>query len=113
MTRLGLTVGAAHLALGAAFVAAPDRALGVVHTRADRALSVTVRVLGVRHLLEATVAGRARSRWAIVAAGVDAVHATSMLALAALGAPHRRPALVSAGLAGAMTALELAEARAA
>jgi hypothetical protein len=111
MTRLGLACGAAHLALGAAFVAAPDRALGLVHARTDRALSIAVRVLGARHLLEATVAGRARSRWAGVAAGVDALHAASMLGIAAAGPRRRRPALVSAGLAGAMTALEVAEAR--
>ncbi len=100
---------ALHVVLGVAFVGAGGRiadAAGV--PRAGWVL----RVLGVRHLIEAPLAGRRSRRWALLACGVDGLHASSMLALAWARPGARQAALVDAGVAGVLSAGELAEARA-
>jgi hypothetical protein len=71
---------------------------------------VAVRVLGARHVLEAAVMAaeheRRPPRWMI---GVDAAHAASMLALAALSPRLRRDALASAASASVLIGLSLGE----
>ncbi|MDQ6709654.1 MAG: hypothetical protein M3Z11_03755, partial [Candidatus Dormibacteraeota bacterium] len=55
------------------------------HERVDRPARVVARVLGLRHLTEAAVTGRRNSSTLIRAGAiVDAIHATTFAALAAL-----------------------------
>jgi len=57
---------------------------------------VLVRVLGARHLVQGVWQGIAPSRGRRLFLWVDLIHSASMLALAGLDRPRRRPALVSA-----------------
>jgi hypothetical protein len=62
-----------------------------------------VRVLGARHLAQAAAGGADPGRTATrLGATVDALHAASMLALAAADRRWRRAALTSASVAGAL-----------
>jgi hypothetical protein len=65
-------------------------------------------VLGARHLAQGAyqMARPGRHRKALM--GVDVVHALSMVALAAVNPPRRRPALVSAAAAVAAATLTAA-----
>jgi hypothetical protein len=71
---------------------------------------VAVRILGARHLIEAGVMAAEHDagppRWMI---GIDAVHATSMLLLAAVSPRLRRAALASAASASVLIGLSLRE----
>jgi hypothetical protein len=74
----------------------------------SRGVREATRILGARHVIEAVVLSRdnnARARRWIT--GIDAVHALSMLGLAALSPRLRRDALLSAGSATALAALSL------
>jgi hypothetical protein len=93
---------------GAALVLSPSVPLRLATGRApDRRTIAVVRVLGLRQVAQAALAAvsaarpAAARRAATVGAAVDAVHAASMLALAAWAPARRREALVDAGLAGA------------
>ncbi len=85
----------------------PLRAGGGLDTRGLRQVT---RLLGARHLIETVVLARAHDarpgRWI---ARIDALHALSMLALAALSPRLRRDALLSATSASALVALSAAE----
>jgi hypothetical protein len=87
-------------------------AIGLSHLLAPPAQSLRVAVvlLGMRHLAEAPLAGRRSRRWALVAAGVDGLHATSMFALAALRPGLRRAGVVDGTVATTLAVAELAEA---
>jgi hypothetical protein len=94
-----------RLLLGSLLLAAPrpvldrlsDRPVGVGERRAAR-------LLGARHLVEgAIVARHPGRRWLLAAAAVDATHALSMIAIAAIRPEHRRLATASA-LAATATA---------
>ena len=88
---------AARLALGALTLAGPGLAVRLTGARDGVGVRRTVRVLGVRYVVQA-VGGRWLHRaWVPeVDAAVDVVHALSMLGLAGLAPRHRRLALVSA-----------------
>jgi hypothetical protein len=95
---------AVRLLYGSVLLLAPGAVLHELpHGRVDwRALAVA-RVLGARHLLQAAVVGHGSERWLRAGAVVDAGHAATMVALAALR-PERRAlaganALVAASLA--------------
>ena len=60
-----------------------------------------VRVLGLRHLLQGIAQTVWPWRWARLWVAVDATHAATMLPLAVVGGPSRRPALLSAVVAAA------------
>ena len=94
----------ARIAWGALLLALPQRVLPEGPDPAPAYVLGAVRVLGVRHLLEGAVlvrhARRAPPRWSIA---VDALHALSMIALAAA-----RPALRRDALGSAASALTLA-----
>ena len=62
-----------------------------------------MRVLGLRHLVQATVVG-GRGRRVRSGALVDLIHGTSMLLLACIDTQRRRAALVDAGVAFAFAA---------
>jgi hypothetical protein len=97
-------------AWGAVLFFAPGLPLqegGGLDTRVVRRV---VRILGARHLIEAVVLARAHDgrprRWI---ARIDAVHALSMLGLAAVNPVLRRDATLSAASAGVLVALSAAE----
>ncbi len=74
----------------------------------DRPLRVGARVLGLRHLgqtLALVLRPDLAARWG---AGIDAVHAMSMLGLAVVGSKRRRPELVSAGVSFGLGMLSFA-----
>lgn len=69
---------------------------------------LAVVVLGLRHLAQGGVQLVAPDRFQRVFVGVDALHALSMVGLAAVDAGRRRPALVSGGAAVVTAALAVA-----
>lgn len=87
-------------AWGLVVILRPGPVLSAVDTGGDRAMVVVGRVLGARHLTQAVLSG-ARPSPEVLAMGVwvDAVHALTALALAALS-----PSRTAAGLADAVGA---------
>jgi hypothetical protein len=86
-------------AAGLAMLSVSEHRCARLGYRDPGAVSVAARVLGARHLVEAVVlarSGTARTRGTF--AVVDATHAASMIALAAVRPDQRRPALASAAL---------------
>jgi hypothetical protein len=103
------TVLVARAAWGAGCLAAPaavGRGLGLAP--GDRRARLLLRVLGARDLGQAVLAATAPPPVLLrLGAGVDALHAASMYALAAVSRDYRRPALTSAAIATAWTAASL------
>ena len=99
------TVAAAQVATGALAAARPDAVLGLVDRHRAGPPAWLVRVLGGRMVLQG-VAEIALDDPSVLVGGalVDATHAASMLATAAVSPRFRRPALVSAAVAGASAA---------
>ena len=98
---------------GALLLLAPTGALAAL-TRTpidDRARTVG-RVLGIRELLQAELIRRHPTRgWQLAGAGVDAMHAVSMLALAGVDRGRRRLALHNAATATALALASVATTR--
>ncbi|MGI8726846.1 MAG: hypothetical protein ACR2K6_04110 [Solirubrobacterales bacterium] len=99
-------------AFGALLLCFPDFMLREVpHRKIDHPADVVARILGLRHLIEAAVLGRRRSRtWVLLAVAVDVIHAATAFGLAAVDDRHRRVALsngVSAILLAIWGAFEL------
>ena len=86
---------------GAGLLASPQHTLGPISGGLDERASLVARVLGARHLLQALVLAHAGRRGLQVGIATDVLHATSMVALAALDPSHRRACLTDAGLAAA------------
>jgi hypothetical protein len=101
-----------HALLGTALLAFP----GVVARRVgwsggDRAGTLAVRLLGIRHLGQAVALCLWPGRSAFRLGGtVDVLHAASMAALAAVAGPRRRAALASMLAAGTLAAVQFTEA---
>jgi hypothetical protein len=89
---------------GTILLVAPDAVLRrVAGGRADAPVRRVTRVLGARNLAEALVLrSHGTRRWLLAASTVDAVHATSMVALALADPRRRRVALASALVASLM-----------
>ncbi len=101
LARRGRVLAGARGAYGLLLVVAPGRSPEVgLAGDLDPLVPPVVRALGARHLVQSAVTGVDPSgtvlRWG---AGVDVLHAASMVALAAVSPRHRRPALVSAASA--------------
>lgn len=87
-------------AWGLAMLIAPERAMSAVGTGGDRTMVVVGRILGARHLTQAVLSGvRPSPETLAMGVWVDAVHALSALALAAVS-----PSRTAAGLADAVAA---------
>lgn len=100
----------ARLALGALALARPGLPVRATGSRDGAAVRRTVRVLGVRYVVQSLGGRRLHRAWVPEAdAAVDLVHAASMLGLARLAPRHRRLALVSAALATAFAVVDLRE----
>ncbi|MDQ0147758.1 hypothetical protein [Pseudarthrobacter niigatensis] len=97
-------------AYGTAEFLAPGAAESFLTGRSSDAHARTfIRVLGARHLLQAASitafgGGAALHR---ISAGVDALHALTMLVLAAVDRPRRYPAVANAAIALALATGEL------
>ncbi len=104
---------AAHVLWGAALLSAPRTILGdLPYCRLDRPARAVARVLGARHLAEAVVTGRGRSRGLILAgAAVDAIHAVTFAALASLRPGRRKLALTNVTTASAFALAGVVEYR--
>ena len=107
---LPTAVRLAHGGLALTFLCATGPVARAVRDRPGRVLRGAVVVLGVRHLAEVPLAGRRSRRWALLAAGVDGLHATSMIGVAALRPGLRQAAVVDGAVAATLAAAELAEA---
>jgi hypothetical protein len=94
-------LAALRAAWGAALLISPAAVAAKVTGPPDRRVRAVARLLGARHVLQAAVTS-AEPTAAVVVAGVlaDALHALSMVAVAAVDRGHRRVALVDAGIAG-------------
>jgi hypothetical protein len=104
-------IGVANTALGAVLLSQPravaDAAAGGVPPGPG-----WVRLLGARYLVQgAAQASLPRAELLELSVVVDALHAASMVGLAALRAEYRRPALISAAVATGSAAVTWAQAR--
>ncbi len=86
---------------GAFLLVAPGRLLGTGSDGVPGWASPVARVLGARHLAQAAVLA-ARPRLADAGALVDAAHASTDVACAALRPDMRTPTLLDAGVATAL-----------
>ncbi len=106
-------VDVARLGLGAAALARPGLFLRLTKGASDRvgrAERVTVRILGVRYILQSGTGLASGRPWVRDAdAAIDLVHAATMVALAAIAPTHRRLALLSAATAIGFAAADLRE----
>jgi hypothetical protein len=95
-----------HATNGTLLLLSPPFLTRAISTTEHEATTVAfVRLLGARHLLQAAVLSRRRSRsWAIASAIVDATHGATMIALAVRKPDRRRLAAASALAAIALAA---------
>ncbi len=109
MNRLLFAVRGAY---GLALVLAPSRAMStVVGAPIDQRALVAARVLGVRELVQAELVRRHPSRATqLSGAGVDALHAASMFALAAADRGRRRLAMHNGATATVLALVSFAAA---
>ncbi|MBT0773412.1 hypothetical protein KIH74_30985 [Kineosporia sp. J2-2] len=98
-------IALAGAAFGAALLLRPAGVIRAVGADpATPGLLPAARVLGARHLAQAAAVGLrpgAPAGWAVL---IDTLHAASMIGLAAVAPGHRRAALASAAVAGALGA---------
>jgi hypothetical protein len=106
MSRLS----ALHGLYGTALLLAPGLLLRGVGDPDDRLARLAARALGARHLGQAALLAASGRRAIRFGAAVDGLHAASMLGLGLAVPPHRRAAMASGAVAGALAALELTEA---
>jgi len=93
---------------GIALVAAPQQVLrGIHHSPVDRPSVQVLRVLGVRHLLQAGAVSMGRTpRVLLLASVVDVSHWLTAVALAVFGGPYARAGAVETAVAGAWSVAE-------
>ncbi|RDH75527.1 hypothetical protein DVS77_26380 [Mycolicibacterium moriokaense] len=92
----------ARAAWGLALLVAPATTLGLVHgLTVDKRSRAVARILGARHLTQATLSG-VRPSPEVLAMGVwvDAVHAATAVGLAVLDTSRARAGLTDAAIAG-------------
>jgi hypothetical protein len=107
-----LLVGGLTAAGGVVLLLRPGEVASLLGDRADRPIDDVIRLLGARYLGQGTVVLAHPSRTVLRGAAlVDALHAASMIALAASPFGHRRAALVSAAAGLAAAASEHAASR--
>jgi hypothetical protein len=99
---------ALHGLVGGVLLLAPGGVLRRIGDPAGRGTRVAARILGARHLAQATLMQLRPDRTAVtLGAATDSLHCASMLAAALLSRRHRRVALAAGLVAGALTTLEL------
>jgi hypothetical protein len=92
-------IGALNLALGVVLLARPERVARGVASSVPPGRG-WVRLLGARYVAQGAVqASMPKAEVLELSVVVDALHAASMLGMAAIRAEYRRPALLSAAVA--------------
>lgn len=110
--RLARASGVAAAVWGAALLVVGGGLWTVVAGRPPGEVDeLAVRVLGVRHLAQGVAQASAPGLDQRLFAGVDVLHAASMVWLAVVDERRRRPALVSAAAAAGAAALTLSAQR--
>jgi hypothetical protein len=96
-------------ALGTTYLLVPQWVPSMLGVQVDRRARVVVRILGARNVIQSVVISLAPARAyaPAIGAAVDALHAASMVALAAVDERRRRLALADAGVAAAFGAAGL------
>ena len=107
MTAAGL-VSAGRACYGLVLLAVPAQVITVAGTRPSKQSCRVARVLGVRHLVQAAVSGRAGRGGLAAGAAVDSVHAASMLVMAVMLPRLRRAELADGSIAALLAGLGLA-----
>lgn len=103
-------LSAVRLAYGASLLLAPGVVLRAVSGGRSDGASMVARILGARHVAQALTLDLAGARgWTLLGAGVDLLHAASMVGAAVLSREHRRAAALDAALALGMAACGLRE----
>lgn len=103
---VGLAVEGARLALGVTDLVVPGRLpFGTDHERTFP--SAVFRVLGLRQVVQGVATARGGASAHAVGGCIDALHALSMLALAAASHRYRRAAGIQVVVAGTLATLEL------
>jgi hypothetical protein len=99
--RRSRPIEAVRAAWGVALVICPDTVLSTVHgLHVDGRSRVIARILGVRHLVQATLSGfRPSSEVLAMGVWVDAVHAVTALGLAAVDRDRARAGLTDTAIA--------------
>jgi hypothetical protein len=111
-SRQARLLGAANAALGTTLLVRPRSVASAASTGGSPPGTAVVRLLGLRYVAQgAAQMALPTSEVLMLSAAVDGLHAASMLALAALRAEYRRPALVSAAAATASAAVTWLEAQ--
>jgi hypothetical protein len=102
-----------RVVIGVGLLVAPDALLGdLLHERTDRPARAFARILGARHLAQATIMARHHThKWILAGAAVDATHATTMALLAAVRPDRRTLALTNVASATMFAASGVCEAR--
>lgn len=101
---------ALRVTLGAILFARPELAVRGTGSPDGVWVRRTVRILGVRYLLQSIAGLAVHRKWLRVAdSGVDVVHAASMLVFAREFPDHRRMALLSGAAALVFAALDVTE----
>jgi hypothetical protein len=97
------TMRVLRFGLGTLYLIAPRAVPDLLGVPTDRRAQVVVRILGTRHLLQAGAVATTPDHRDALAVGsvVDALHAISMVALAAVDRRRRRLAVADAGVATA------------
>ncbi|SCG62406.1 hypothetical protein [Micromonospora inositola] len=105
------TSALARVLWGGTLTLAPRRVLGALGRPSGLAVA-TLRVLGVRHLVQAAVTLRRPTPVVLTGgAAADALHAVSAVALAAVDRRQRRIALLDTAIAAGWMVLDLRAAR--
>ena len=110
MTGPGRALSVLRAAWGLFLVAKPEPVLAVLAPRSSspRLDTAVLRVLGVRQVVQAGLTALAPTKGVLVlGAGVDALHAASMVGLAGLDAGRRRAGLLDACVAGSFAGASL------
>ncbi len=94
-----------RVATGLLLVARPEAFRFLAGAPLDQRTRRVARVLGGRDLLQAVITSD--RRLVRMGAAVDALHAATMVGLAAVDARHRRPALASASVAATLAVTSL------
>lgn len=93
---------------GVTLLGAPRLVLRLLGGRQTRLAQAVLRILGARHVLQATVTAARPSRVVLVGgAGLDGLHALTALALAAVDPSQVRIGLTDAGIATTWMGLDL------
>jgi hypothetical protein len=93
---------------GATLVSAPRSVLRALGGRQSALAEAVLRVLGARHLLQATATALCPSRAMLASgAGLDGLHVTTALALAVVDPSQTRIALTDAGIAAIWIGLDV------